>query len=129
NRGFRRDYAEVLALTPRPASWLASAPQGVWYGWLPRHCREADSELWIFPGAVPLAVAACGLAIEPLSRKRLVAASLLAAVILVLLASRWGDWSPWRAVYRWAPGGDAIRAVGRVVFTVELFALVGGLVA
>ena len=42
---------------------------------------------------------------------------------------RWGDWTAWRAVYRWAPGGDAIRAVGRVVFTVELFALIGGLVA
>jgi hypothetical protein len=58
-----------------------------------------------------------------------VTSSLLAAVTLVLLTSRWGDWSPWRAVYRWAPGGAAIRAVGRVVFTAELFALVGGLVA
>jgi len=52
-----------------------------------------------------------------------------AAVILALLAMRWGDWSAWRLVYRWAPGGDAIRAVGRVVFTVELFALIGGLIA
>src|SRR5262249_336464 len=55
--------------------------------------------------------------------------SLIAAVTLALIASRWGDWSPWRAVYKWVPGGGAIRAVGRVVFTVELFALVGGLLA
>jgi hypothetical protein len=130
NRGFHRPYDEVLALTPRPTTWLASAPQGVWYRWLPKSAREAASELWIFPGAVPLAIAACGLAfaIVPHERRPLVAASLIAAVTLALIASRWGDWSPWRAVYKWAPGGGAIRAVGRVVFTVELFALVGGLV-
>ena len=64
------------AIAPRPVSWLASAPQGVWYDWLPRRVREASSELWLFVGAVPLAVAACGLAGSwfPLSRKRLVAA-------------------------------------------------------
>ncbi len=117
NRGFRRDYAEVLALTPRPAAWLTAGD------------GEADPELRVFPGVVPLAVAACGLAVQLHSRKRLVAASLLAAVALALLASRWGDWSPWRAVYRWVPGGSGIRAVGRAVFTVELFALTGGLVA
>jgi hypothetical protein len=76
---------------------------------------------------IPLA--ACGLAIGSIRRHRLVAASLFAAVCLALLASRWGDWSPWRLVFRWVPGGDGIRAVGRVVFTVELFALLGGLVA
>jgi hypothetical protein len=125
NRGFRRDYAEVLALTPRPADWLATAPQSVWHKWLPIHVHEAVSELWIFPGVAPLAVAACGLA-GALNRKRLFALTCLA---LALLALRWGDWTAWRAVYRWAPGGDGIRAVGRVVFTIELFALVGGLVA
>jgi hypothetical protein len=131
NRDFRRPYAEVLALTPRPAAWLASAPQGVWYDWLPRRVREASSELWLFPGTVPIALAACGLAAWrlPRSRKRLVAACLLTAALLTLVAMRWDDWSPWRAVNRRAPGGEAIRAVGRVVFTVELFALMGGLVA
>src|SRR5439155_8448117 len=87
NRRFRRPYAEVLALTPRPATWLATAPQGVWYGWLPKHSREAASELWIFPGVVPFAVAACGLA-GAQSRRRLVTASLLAAVGLALVAMR-----------------------------------------
>src|SRR5205823_15062950 len=70
NRGFHRPYAEVLALTPRPASWLASAPQGMWYRWLPKSAREPASELWIFPGAVPLAVAACGLALTVAPRQR-----------------------------------------------------------
>lgn len=126
NRGFHRGYDEVLALTPRPRSWLATAPNGVWYGWLPKRCREASAELWIFPGFVPLA--ACGVALAR-SRQRLVAASLIAALGLVFLASRWGDWSLWRFVFRWIPSGDGIRAVGRVVFTVESFALVGGLVA
>ncbi len=125
NRGFRRDYAEVLALTPWPTDWLASSPQGFWYRWLPRHFREAASELWIFPGMVPLAIAACGLAAAQ-SRKRLM---VLTAILLALLAMRFGDWTAWRAVYRWAPGGDSIRAIGRVVFTVELFALIGGLAA
>ena len=128
NRGFRRDYSEVLALTPRPADWLATAPQSIWHKWLPIHVREPASELWIFPGIVPFVVAACGLAMSP-SRKRLVLACMLTAGILALVAMRWGDWSAWRAVYRWFPGGNGIRAVGRVVFTVELFALLGGLVA
>jgi hypothetical protein len=126
NRGFRRDYSEVLTLTPRPESWLASAPQGVWYGWLPEQRRETDPELWIFPGLIPLA--ACGLAMLQ-GRKRLSFVAAMTAIVLVLLAMRWGDWSAWRFVFRWIPGGAAIRAVGRVVFTVELFALIGGLVA
>jgi hypothetical protein len=54
---------------------------------------------------------------------------MITAVLLAVLAMRWGDWSAWRAVFRWWPGGNAIRAVGRMVFTVELFALIGGLVA
>jgi len=130
NRGFHRPYDEVLELTPRPSWWMSSAPQGVWFVWLPKSAREPTSDLSIFPGAVPLAIAACGLALG-IARERspLVAATLIAATILALLAMRWGDWSPWRAVYRWAPGGGAIRAVGRVVFTAELFALVGGLLA
>jgi hypothetical protein len=134
NRGFRRPFAEVLALTPRPAAWLASTPQGVWYDRLPKRVREASSELWLFPGVVPIALVglAAGAAVRraaPGDRRTLVAACLIAAGLLMLLASRWGDGSPWRAVYRWAPGGEAIRAVGRVVFTAELFALIGGLVA
>jgi hypothetical protein len=130
NRGFHRLYDEVLALTPRPTSWLASAPQGVWYRWLPKSARESASELWIFPGEVPFVIAACGfaLAVVPRYRRPLVAASLIAAVALALVAMRWRDWSPWHAVYQWVPGGGAIRAVGRVAFTVELFALVGGLI-
>jgi hypothetical protein len=127
NRGFRRDYSEVLALTPRPTSWLASAPQGVWFDWLPRREREAAPELWIFPGMVPIAIAACGFATssQSQSRKRLC----VTAIVLALIAMRWGDWTAWREVYRWVPGGNAVRAIGRVVFTVELFALIGGLVA
>jgi hypothetical protein len=111
NRDFRRDYAEVLALTPRPVDWVAA---------------NGSEELRVFPGIVPLAVAACGLAAGAQSRKR---PFVITAVVLALLATRFGDWTAWRAMYRWAPGGDGIRAVGRVVFTVELFALIGGLVA
>jgi hypothetical protein len=134
NRGFRRPYAEVLALTPQPAAWLASAPQGVWYGWLPKRVREAASELWLFPGVGVFALGGlAAVTTVPRSvlgeRRTLVAACVLTTGLLALLASRWGDWSAWRAVNRWVPGGEAIRAVGRVVFTVELFALVGGFVA
>jgi hypothetical protein len=109
NRGFHRDYAEVLALTPRPADWFG-------FG-------NDSAELQVFPGWVVLAVAACGLSHN---RKRLLVAT---AIVLGLLATRIGDWTAWRAIFRWWPGGNGIRAVGRVVFTVELFALIGGLVA
>jgi hypothetical protein len=134
NRSFHRPFAEVLALTPRPAAWLASAPQGVWAGWLLSEAPGESAELSLFPGFVPLALvglAAGAVMWRPAlgGRRALVTACLVTAGLLAALASRWGDWSPWHAVYRWVPGGEAIRAVGRVVFTVELFALVGALVA
>jgi hypothetical protein len=38
-----------------------------------------------------------------------------AAIILVLLATRWpGDLSPWRILYNFLPGAHAIRAVSRI---------------
>jgi hypothetical protein len=118
NEGFHRPYDEVRSLTPRPVDWLTPAPQSLWADWLP---ESRKSELWLFIGFVPLALLACGLH----SRLRLCSV----AVLLALLATDWDGWSAWRAIYRYAPGGDAVRAVGRVVFTVELFALIGGLVA
>lgn len=120
NRDFRRPYAEVLSLTPRPSNWLSPAPQSVWSQWLP---QESQPELWIFPGAI--VVAGCGLALAFRQTRPFA----ITAIVLAILATRWGDWSAWRAVFRWAPGGEAIRAVGRVVFAVEMFGLVGGLVA
>jgi hypothetical protein len=126
NEGFHRPYDEVRSLTPRPIDWLTPAPQSVWAGRLP---ESPTSELWLFIGAVPLAVAVYGLAVGAQSRRRLCLATVMTAAMLALLATRFEGWSAWRAVYRWFPGGDAIRAVGRVVLTVELFALIGGMVA
>jgi hypothetical protein len=126
NEGFHRPYDEVRSLTPRPVDWITPAPQSVWAGWLP---ESPTSELWLFVGFVPLGLAACGLAVCAQSHKRPCMTTVVTALLLTLLATRFDGWSAWRAVYRGYPGGDAIRAVGRMMFTVELFALIGGLVA
>jgi hypothetical protein len=128
NRGFHRQFSEVRELIPRPASWFAAVPHGLWYDWFPKSCHELNSELWIFPGAVPIALFAAG-AIMQGTRARTELALLATAVILALLALRWGDGSPWYAIWKWAPGGQAIRAVSRIWTVILLFALVGGLAA
>jgi hypothetical protein len=132
NRGFHRPYSEVLEQVPRPMTWLATAPHGVWFSVLPEAWRETNSELWLFPGVVPLVLFGVGFAIA-LSRARIVGpmpiGCLVTAGFLMLLALRVGDLSPWHAVWKWAPGAQAIRAVGRVWTVIALFALCGSLPA
>jgi hypothetical protein len=136
NHDFRRLYGEVRDLLPRPESWLATGPTSAWSDWLPPEWRPRTPELWLFPGVTFVGVAglACGVVLgrrSPLTppERVLAAAGLLTAALLVLVSLRWGNWSPWHAVYRLVPGATAIRAVGRVVFTAELLALLGGLIA
>lgn len=130
NRGFHRPYSEVLELIPRPTTWLATAPHGVWFAVLPEAWRETNSELWLFPGVVLIALFGVALAVA-LGRARTVGpmpiACLVTAVLLVLLALRVGELSLWHAIWKWAPGGQAIRAVGRIWTVVVLFALCGSL--
>jgi hypothetical protein len=128
NRGFHRQYSEVRELIPRPASWLASAPQSVWYDVLPHRLHEPNSELWIFPGMMPVLIGSA--AIFGLRRTApSVTACWLSAGVLALVAMRWGDSSLWYWIWKWAPGGGAIRAVSRVWTAILLFGLVGGLAA
>jgi hypothetical protein len=124
NRGFHRPYDEVRALTPVPTDWLSPTALSVWHGWLP---KSGVGELWLFVGFVPLVIAWCGFGGPP-GQVRLRTACLVTALVLVVLATRYGGLWTWKPIYRWVPGGQAIRAVGRIVFTVELFALMGGLV-
>jgi hypothetical protein len=131
NRGFHRQYTEVRELIPRPASWLASAPQGVWYDVLPHRLHEPNSELWIFPGVVPIVMgvaAIIGLR-TGMRDAALITVCLLTAGILAVLALRWGDSSLWYWIWKWAPGGGAIRAVSRIWTMILLFGFVGGLAA
>jgi hypothetical protein len=132
NRGFHRLYSEVLELIPRPTTWLATAPHGVWFAALPVAWRETNSELWLFPGVIPIGLFGVGLAMA-LCRARTIGpmsiGCLVTAGLLVLLALRVGDLSPWHAIWKWAPGGQAIRVVGRIWTVVELFALCGSLSA
>ncbi len=136
NNGFRRMYGEVRELLPPPSAWLATAPQSAWHGRLPAAAPEASPELWLFPGVTVVVVVA--LAVGLLGTRRsifrpservFVGACFLTAGLLVIVTLRWDDGSVWRGVYRFVPGATAIRAVGRVVFTAELFALLGGLLA
>jgi hypothetical protein len=131
NQDFRRSYAEVRELIPRSTSWLASAPQAFWYDWLPKRWQEPNSELWLFPGALPLLsfIAAFFLFRREGGEFVVVKASLLTAAVLAVVAMRFGDWSAWYGLWKWTPGGHGIRAVGRIWTAVLLFALVGGMLA
>jgi hypothetical protein len=132
NRGFHRPYSEVLDLIPRPTTWLATAPHGVWFAVLPEAWREMNSELWLFQGVVPIGLLGFGFAVT-LGRARTLGpmpiACLVTAGLLALLALRVGDVAPWYAIWKWAPGGQAIRAVARIWTVVVLFALCGCLSA
>jgi hypothetical protein len=132
NRGFHRPYSEVLDLIPRPTTWLATAPHGMWFTVLPETWRETNSELWLFPGVIPIGLFGVGLAVA-FGRARTVGsmpiACLMTSGLLALLALRMGDLSLWHAIWKLAPGGQAIRAVGRIWTVVVLFALCGSLAA
>lgn len=136
NRGFRRPFSEVREMVPGPRSWLAPPIWSIWFDVLPQTVRESNPELWIFPGFVAYGLAATAMIVLVVfpkslgdSERKLAWACLWTALILVILSQRWGVNSPWYAVWRWCPGGQAIRAVGRI-WTITLpLALIASLIA
>jgi hypothetical protein len=115
------DRSSVREAAPVPNSWL-SAPPVAWLwptlagagGLHP----ETDGEQLLHPGLFPLAALGFGLVVAVRPRRLgpsgpVVAVAALAAVLLLVLVTRWGIVWPYDLLAR-LPGVTGIRVVGRV---------------
>jgi hypothetical protein len=135
NAGFQRDWSECRAYQPMLPEWVLPHRAGLFAtltGW---NFSSPNREGCNFLGIVVLVLVFLGLGLS-VSRSRIlsrdaarpVLAILGTALTLVLLSMQYGPvGSLWWPVYHWVPGGAGIRAVGRIVLIVQLFALIGGL--
>jgi hypothetical protein len=133
----RRPAAIVEAFSPRPLSFVAAPAENVVWGYrtsairrrlyTPGHFATVD-EKTLFPGLAVVLLAALGLARGPLPRRLRLGLALGVLVTGVLaLGMSLGAFSPYRLLYEYAPGWDAIRAPGRLaaVLTLPLAVLAG----
>jgi hypothetical protein len=133
----RRSAALVEAFSPRPLSFLAAPAENVVWGYRtspvrdrlysPGHFAPVD-EKTLFPGLAVVLLAALGLAGGGLSGRLRLALGLATLVTAVLaLGMSLGALSPYRLLYDYAPGWDAIRTPGRLAafFTLPLALLAG----
>lgn len=119
-----RQWSQVEALLPVPASWVLMARQNWLYGWVHDVLRELGIKLYNSPhtngtGVVTLALAVAGLAIE---RRRMAVRLLVVVGLATVLGTTLfpGGFTLWRCVYDTVPGAGALRAVARVGQTLLL---------
>lgn len=116
---FARPMHEVEYWSARPQTWLAATPNNLLYGHIVReHAWTWSTEMYLFPGLGALLLA--GVAVVARSRKRLrwfALALTIAGFVLTLgpylhLARRDAGRLPlpYSLLYRYVPGGDALRA-------------------
>ncbi len=119
HEGFARPRHEVEYWSARPQTWLAATPNNLLYGRLVRaHAWTWSTEMYLFPGILALVLAGVGLTARRKDGLRWFAFALaVAGFILTLgptlhLARR--DVGhvplPYAILYRFIPGGDALRA-------------------
>ncbi len=135
NQGFQREWYECANYLPWLSEWLVPHDASLWATLLSVKAGSFDREGCICPGWIVLAMVVLGLGLS-LSRSRLLAGeqsrlvlallgTTLTLMVLSLHDHGWG--TLWWYVYQWIPGATALRAVGRIVLIVQLFALIGGL--
>lgn len=117
--GFARPAREVEYWSARPQTWLAATPNNLLYGQLVRdHAWTWSTEMYLFPGVVAL-----GLSVVAVCARRSGSWRWFGLVLAVLgfvlslgpvlhLARRDQGWIPlpYGLLYRFIPGGDALRA-------------------
>lgn len=126
----RRTEAEVRKYSSPSKAFLAAPSTQLFWGRATRHVRDSirpESEL--FPGLAVTSLAVIGL-LAGVYSTRLRAGLALAIVLLGSLSLGFGlagDWSPYRLLYEFAPGWDAIRTPGRIhtITTLGLALLAG----
>ena len=116
---FARSQYEVEYWSARPQTWLAATPDSLLYGPLVRaHAWTGSSELYLFPGIIALLLAMIGFIARRRHRVGWFALALAACgFVLTLgptlhLARRDTGRMPLpdALLYRFVPGGDALRA-------------------
>lgn len=119
---FARSREEVEYWSARPQSWLAATPGNLLYGPLVRgHAWTWSKELYLFPGLVALALAALAV-LAWRGRLRWFALALTVTGFVLSLGptlhlARRGHGLiplPYDLIYRFVPGGDALRAPLRI---------------
>ncbi len=137
NHGFERSLPEVLYGAPQWRSWLTPAEASLWHPLLMPLWGEEQPiiEHHIFGGfalyaLVPVALwAIARQRLGDRQQTRLVATCMLSAATLAAVSLNVGDVSAWSWVYDWVPGAKAIRAVLRIYIIIDLFLIIGGLMA
>jgi len=119
DEAFARPLREVEYWSARPQTWLAATPNSLLYGRLVQaHAWIWSTEMYLFPGGVALALAVIGLATRRKDHLRWLALALaVSGFVLTLgptlhLARRDAGHAPlpYAILYRFVPGGDALRA-------------------
>ncbi len=135
---FARPIAEVEYWSARPQTWLAATPHNVIYGGLVRaHAWTWSTEMYLFPGALAIALAVVAVvAGRPAHLRRYAFGLASVGFVLTLgpylhLARHDARRFPLPALllYRFVPGGDALRAPVRAapiaMLGVALLAAIG----
>jgi hypothetical protein len=122
-----RTFAETLLMIPRPSTWFYMGDPSWFYGWLADLPAFAsitmEHEQRIGFGFVTTAIAVAGYVV---CRKRpALRAAGFTTLLLILVTSIYGSFTPWEAVYRYFPGAQAIRGVSRVFILYMLGASIG----
>lgn len=120
--GSRPSNEEMM---PRPVSWFLPGHSNVLYGGLQANAFDlkAGGNHAGGVGLITALLVATGLW---LGRRRATVRLLVTAIlVLALVTTLYGGWSPWLPLREVIPGATAIRAVGRVAMVVLLPAAVG----
>ncbi len=116
---FARPLREVEYWSARPQTWLAATPNSLLYGRLVRvHAWTWSTEMYLFPGGIALLLAVIGLAMRRKDHLRWFALALAGCGFVLTLGPTLhlarrdvGHLPlPYALLYRFVPGGDALRA-------------------
>jgi hypothetical protein len=122
-----RSFAETLLMIPRPSTWLHMGDPSWFYGWLakrpPFTLITMEHEQRIGFGFVTTAVAIAGFAAS--IRQAALRAVGLVTLLLILVSSLYGSFTPWEYVYQYFPGAQGIRGVSRLFILYMLGVCIG----
>ncbi|GAP95700.1 hypothetical protein [Leptolyngbya sp. NIES-2104] len=129
-------FSQVATMIPRLSSWFLPPPNSLWFPLLSRFSKDIldPNQHLLFPGFVVFALVGFAVyvvrskpEILPPERSTLVKACLITALILFVLSLDVFGVSLWRIIYTIVPGATAIRATGRIVYIIEVYVLIAGL--
>lgn len=136
NWGMARAYADCVDLMPTGAAWLTGPPGSRWSHTLARILPPVYLDCWIFSGfGLYLLVVVATVHVWKLGPERARRPELVFVAACLLTAAAWwvislrmiGDVSLWW-LFRFVPGGQAIRAIARIYVSIYLFGTLAAVV-